>query len=1210
MSEFLPNLERALMEGRGFADEFRSIFKISPKLSSLKDNEKGEKNMDHVIQVPDSINYDKTIKLRTLNFDHQETVFKFATMFLFNGISPDSDTTKYLNYLTAWIPEADKMFVVDLDAIPGRLERLEHMQICIYFRGKLPQFRVLVYNDDKTMQFRQWFAGCFQNISKNFQDGTGETIWLESVKTYRKKLLDNLPQLLKELNLSENEKSVDVTLWMIKEENVKMQTRIFLSRAKNEEYSKGIVEDEETSHTLDTTINTFYADDYLFTKEYENARLLSTLEGYNIFDQYLNFKQKYGALGRNTDLWNKLWWHRLNNLFVTIKDRKIHIAQNFYVFIFETVSTKTMQIFDNFIDDSFHTASMTLEERKSIQNELMKVYNYYLTIVNEPNEYKDLSELENNIRDALQKVKKQSAKQFKLFSYNTDDVMRQKINRLTRIMMHIFRELHLLSNDKIIECKLVNTDMDMVKISYVEAFNLFNITLLKFNKHYKDVFTRYNNAARKYERAPPPKNSAKQRAARFPHISVDDDVDKSTLLCAILEPHLKSLPFPHMLHYISAFFRDNAVLQEWLQFQAERYDNFVNVIKKWNISEDNRKRFWEYIKRASTTQDLKQVQGNLRDAADTLKFAYLCDENRADDRAAIIGKHWDVGFEKFEENNLSNTVVFLDNVHTQEESKVSLKMQRIEADKSFTTFILSMDSNEKYKLIYLLNFVKTYRLQVASMNKIVDHIFYVYLSKPELQSEAESSNTFESILGCDMDPLLSTKFHGMGTNCAHSVAVPIQLSTFNNTKVVRPSTRVKNYENNTKLTKNLPKDIWEFRETIDFEDQQYALSYTPYLNFETKRPEDNVQVFYLKAHHTITIIQRFIKCVSQGTFNAFEVNNLFVEPSANYDLMNYQNANTQRITRPLTLNDFLIFLQAVVDIYRDPRILNLLYLRKRNENENVGVEKEEVRIQNANVFVYGDSVPTVSHETKMGLQTIKAYLLNQWNHGFFRKDELSNNELNNDIDNMVNSWYEYFLEEFNHNNSNSTFNIDENINFLETVMNHLYHGFVATKHEMQGKATDERGIIRQTHRLQVLQRKHEAIQQFCRDFLNFEDPILSQFFPNLVGFIKTRSERLKIKFLTKKNESTNEDEHVSMRGLFQNTNALEQRENQIKHNLQALQENNGKDQDYERIHHRKELIFFIHYVMFLQDTLNKDNTSIRTYLQDAQNITIAPISQS
>jgi len=246
----------------------------------------------------------------------------------------------------------------------------------------------------------------------------------------------------------------------------------------------------------------------------------------------------------------------------------------------------------------------------------------------------------------------------------------------------------------------------------------------------------------------------------------------------------------------------------------------------------------------------------------------------------------------------------------------------------------------------------------------------------------------------------------------------------------------------------------------------------------------------------------------------------------------------------------------------------------------------------------------------MGLQTIKAYLLNQWNHGFFRKDELSNNELNNDIDNMVNSWYEYFLEEFNHNNSNSTFNIDENINFLETVMNHLYHGFVATKHEMQGKATDERGIIRQTHRLQVLQRKHEAIQQFCRDFLNFEDPILSQFFPNLVGFIKTRSERLKIEFLTKKNESTNEDEHVSMRGLFQNTNALEQRENQIKHNLQALQENNGKDQDYERIHHRKELIFFIHYVMFLQDTLNKDNTSIRTYLQDAQNITIAPISQS
>ena len=461
-----------------------------------------------------------------------------------------------------------------------------------------------------------------------------------------------------------------------------------------------------------------------------------------------------------------------------------------------------------------------------------------------------------------------------------------------------------------------------------------------------------------------------------------------------------------------------------------------------------------------------------------------------------------------------------------------------------------------------------------------------------------------------MDPLLSTKFKGMKTTCQHSAGVPIQESTFANIKVVRPSTRVQDYENNTKLTKNLTKDIWKFRKTIDFEDQLYALSYTPYLNFETKEPEDNVQNFYLKAHHTITIIQRFIKCVSNKTFNDFEVNNLFVEPSTNHDLIKNQNADTRRITRPLTLNDFLIFLQAVVDIYHDPRILNLLYLRKRNENENDGVEKEEVRIQNANVFVYGDYVPTGSNDNKKGLRNIKAYLLNQWNHGFFREDELTDEEANNDIIMMVNTWYEYFLEEFYSIKSNSTFNIAKKIDFLKTVMDTLYHRLTATKHEMQGEATDEKAKIIQTRRLQVLQRKHEAIQQFCHDFLNFKDSTLSQFFPNLKQFIEKRSERLKNEFLTKMNESTNELEHVSLRGLFQDTEALEKREYQITHNLKVLTNNNGREQDYERIHRRKELIFFIHYVMFLQEELGIDDPVIREYLQDAQNITIAPVTYS
>lgn len=211
---------------------------------------------------------------------------------------------------------------------------------------------------------------------------------------------------------------------------------------------------------------------------------------------------------------------------------------------------------------------------------------------------------------------------------------------------------------------------------------------------------------------------------------------------------------------------------------------------------------------------------------------------------------------------------------------------------------------------------------------------------------------------------------------------------------------------------------------------------------------------------------------------------------------------------------------------------------------------------------------------------------------------------------MVNSWYAYFLEEFNSNNSNSTFNIDQNIGVLKDVMMYLYHGLVGTKHEMQGEATDQNGITTHTYRLQVLQRKHEAIQQFCQDFLNFEDSRLSNFFSNLVTFIKSRSRRLKIEFLTKTNESTNALEHVPMRELFKNTNALEQRMEQIQHNLKTLKNNEGSVHDHGRIHHRKELIFFIHYVMFLQKTLGEDTELISDYLQQAQKIKIAPILQS
>ena len=211
------------MEGRGFADEFRKLMKI-PRYTGDNPNPNEEKTTtdietDQVADSVDAINpIDKSITLHKITMN-EELLFKFSTMYLFNGITPDSESTRHLNYLTSWIIEADKLFVVDLDAIPGRLERLQHVQVVVFINNEILNFQIFIENNNRTTEVREIFHKVYEDV--NFTpDKSPETLWKEINSKYRKQV---------QLHLEKQFKTQNVNDWLIRQDCINMgfQTRQF-----------------------------------------------------------------------------------------------------------------------------------------------------------------------------------------------------------------------------------------------------------------------------------------------------------------------------------------------------------------------------------------------------------------------------------------------------------------------------------------------------------------------------------------------------------------------------------------------------------------------------------------------------------------------------------------------------------------------------------------------------------------------------------------------------------------------------------------------------------------------------------------------------------------------------------------------------------------------------------------------------------------------
>jgi hypothetical protein len=324
------------MEGRGFADEFRKLMKI-PHYTGDGPNPNDEQTTadietDQVADSVDAINpIDKSITLHKITMD-EELLFKFSTMYLFNGITPDSKSTRHLNYLTSWIIEADKLFVVDLDAIPGRLKRLQHVQVVVFINNETLNFQIFIENNNRTTEVRNIFREVYNKVNIS-RDKDPEALWKYINSNYREELKVYLEKQLFTQNVND---------WLIREDCIKMgfQTRKFEVKISDNvaigEHTKGTLAQDTIQQK---TINTFYADDYLTVNDYDYARKLSTLEGYNYHDKngettFVKHGKKYHLdvnwMAENS-FYEKFWDDKSNrkNLVAFIEKGKIELTDSF-----------------------------------------------------------------------------------------------------------------------------------------------------------------------------------------------------------------------------------------------------------------------------------------------------------------------------------------------------------------------------------------------------------------------------------------------------------------------------------------------------------------------------------------------------------------------------------------------------------------------------------------------------------------------------------------------------------------------------------------------------------------------------------------------------------------------------------------------------------------------------------------------------------------
>lgn len=276
-----------------------------------------------------------------------DDLFEVATMYLFNGMAKGAaenepaNATNVLNYLMYTIPEADKLFVVDLTAHPAFVTRRKYVRVI--FDEDDYCFRVFVAAQSGAKPTGPIFKDIAGRCRRIFRRAVHERLrssgqleqknvpvhelWKPVVQAYRMHLIKVLKEYLAWTKDDRFVGDLDGQIeskWLLGKDDIEFAKPLYGAGNVKVRLKETQGEHEEALHSFS---NAYFADNYLSFQNYRTARTLNGLFGYGafLFDFVTHKDNNFtnaDDFGENLVANEKYLWHDIRALSVHQTERR------------------------------------------------------------------------------------------------------------------------------------------------------------------------------------------------------------------------------------------------------------------------------------------------------------------------------------------------------------------------------------------------------------------------------------------------------------------------------------------------------------------------------------------------------------------------------------------------------------------------------------------------------------------------------------------------------------------------------------------------------------------------------------------------------------------------------------------------------------------------------------------------------------------------
>ena len=804
-------------------------------------------------------------------------------------------------------------------------------------------------------------------------------------------------------------------------------------------------------------------------------------------------------------------------------------------------------------------------------------------------------------KESFEKLSSDFLQQLRNILYKTFPLKNMTKNAQTmivylRTLMHYVRSLWLLDNTTIYKSSNETTMIDQNTTIYERSneatmidqlFSSYHITSLfnlQYYNEFKEVLHLWNESSTnhfanqsgdKYEDV---SEKTEGSFEIFPIWNKKLDNGKQTLrnMREQLQFHFEMLTFPEMLHFVLISFIneevplqlehenawtpidviDSSFLIEWSSSQISRYVNYLTLFIKNKAELQNFESIMDRINRIPQIDEFQEFRGILEDCSKHLRQLFVKNENIANE----LSKIWDISYhyfgDDFGDDSLSPKygIGSIKPLRTPTANYDNIRAPRLQKDKVLRDMISRILSRN---YVYGSDWVKSklildnYQYFGGNMQLIILELISF---KMKCYSDETNYNfkTFMSHLTQIQQKYnsIASKFKGLASTALPHSAISHELRSKNvNTKNVH-------VQNNSSWRK-VHEDAYNIFYHFDENENSFfgAVPHTACPN--TLQPNNgNLEVFFGYAFHVITCISRFVHAFTttenETTYSSkWNITNLFVENyghicsqiKANKDDASFNEDRKRRLhenSRHIIASDFKCFELALRDLYKHPRLLNLLYLLK---------DRDEVIIQNAAKFVYGETIENKEYKK------IHIYVQDQWHNGIFDLHQERNfPSISLKSDELVPD------------------DPIKNVVTLYTKIAESFHDYV-NRDSFLSEKSGKSDLMARVRNEKVL-----AIQKFCN--LYFNPTIVDEFTRNVTKYVNTGMKNNEMKLQDKFTESMNS------KGKSDKFSTLLQFGTDF---YNTLQRQTFDDANIESYTYRKSLILYCQYIQQLLNSTTPQN---------------------